>query len=314
MFFRKIAIVFCAIFSTLWAGAAEDEKNADLVWYFPGWLRTKDSEGAIWKAFSETFPDAELVFKTWDGNGLWASSIKNADAAALLLAEEIVRMPGSERSRLILVGHSLGGRIVARAIANLGRQGIKVKSAILLAAAIPNDDPDLNDAGKGSLLPVISICNPDDVTLKYLYTLGGDEEASAAGAGGTIKKLDNFVEIAVPDDITAKTPIEATWGNFESLKRIANHYAPFYFQYLKQVLNGEQESDGRIMVPQDNLNLEFCVIDGEIWWRVLDRHEGWKLEQHKITGYCRILDPQKRRRAWGAKNKMTQAFEKLKAK
>ena len=54
-------------------------------------------------------------------------------------------MPPNERDHLTLIGHSLGGRIVAKTVAELQRQGIRIQNACLLAAAIPFDDPDAED-------------------------------------------------------------------------------------------------------------------------------------------------------------------------
>ena len=56
-------------------------------------------------------------------------------------------MPAAEREELTIVGHSLGGRITARVLARLAEKGLRVRQAVLLAAAIPYEDPDLAKMG-----------------------------------------------------------------------------------------------------------------------------------------------------------------------
>ena len=43
-----------------------------------------------------------------------------------------------------------------------------------------------------------------------------------------------------------------------------------------------------------------------------DSSGGWKLEKNKVTGHCRIIDPDKFRKAWGREAEMRSAFEKVK--
>lgn len=37
---------------------------------------------------------------------------------------------------------------------------------------------------------------------------------------------------------------------------------------------------------------------GHLWWDTLDTKHGWKLQQNKVTGHYRILDPEDIRQAW----------------
>ena len=66
------------------------------------------------------------------------------------------------------------------------------------------------------------------------------------------------------------------------------------------------------MVPQDFPGVEGHVMDSMVWWDVLDSSSGWKLEKNKVTGHCRIIDPDKLRTAWGRESEMRTAFEKVK--
>ena len=286
--------------------------KSDEAWYVPGWMRTKEPEELAWNSFTNVFSASETSFRKWDGNQLWPTAAKNADLEAVKLADEIKKMPEGRRARLTLVGHSLGGRIVARALAKLSLDGVKIKRGILLAPAIPANDLELQKMGLGSKLPLIVVANPDDITLKYIYTIAGGEDGPAYGASAAFKTPKNVKEIRVPEDITKNTVIDAFWGRFDAVKEIANHHASFYFTELARVLDGKESKGVRVMVPQDRINFEWKVMDAGVWWDVLDEKEGWKLERNIVTGHCRILNPEKVRVAWGSQEKMEKAFAKVK--
>lgn len=293
-------------------GTADKNSDADEAWYVPGWMRTNEPEELAWNSFTNVFSTTKNRFHKWDGNQLWPTAAKNADSEALKLAEEIKAMSEERRARLTLVGHSLGGRIVARALAKLSLDGVKIKRGILLAPAIPAQDVELEKMGLGSKEPLIVVANPDDITLKYVYTIAGGEDGPAYGASAAFKTPKNVKEIRVPEDITKNTVIDAFWGRFDAVKEIANHHASFYFEELSRVLDGKESKSVRVMVPQDKINFEWKVMDAGVWWDILDEKAGWKLERNIVTGHCRILNPEKVRVAWGSQEKMEKAFVKVK--
>lgn len=67
-----------------------------------------------------------------------------------------------------------------------------------------------------------------------------------------------------------------------------------------------------VSVQQDYTNAKTFVTDGRVWWDVLDEDNGWTLQQHKVSGHCRIIDPASVRRAWGGEEKMNAAFADVK--
>lgn len=294
------------------AGAGVNNTTGE-AWYVPGWMRTSEPEKLAWTSFTNVFSASRCRFRKWDGNRLWPQAVENADGEAARLAAEIKAMPPERRAHLTLVGHSLGGRMTARALARLGKDGVRIKRGILLAPAIPANDPDLKSMGAGSAEPLIVIANPDDITLKYVYTIAGGEDAPAYGASTGAVTPKNVKEHPVAEDITSTTAIDAFWGRFDAAKEIANHHASFYFEELAKVLDGAKSKSIRVLVPQDKINFEWKVIDAEIWWDVLDRAEGWKLERNIVTGHCRILDPSRTRTAWGSEDSMRSAFTKVKS-
>ena len=282
-------------------------------WYIPGWLRSAEPESGAWKSFKDAVGAEQVRFWTWDGDRTWSKSAANADAAAQVLADELAALPPERRANLTLVGHSLGGRMLARALARLGACGLKVRQGVLLAPAVRNDEPELRGLGAGSELPVIIVTNPQDVVLKYVYAIAGGEGGNALGADGPARPLANVRTYSVPADITKTTVIDDSWGRTEVIKRIANHHASFYFAELGRIFRGAPSAKPQVRVLQDRVNVETKVMDAGIWWDVLDEAQGWKLERHVLTGHCRILNPQKRRTAWGSEQNMRRSFATIRA-
>ena len=284
---------------------------AATVWFIPGWLRTAEPHEGILECVSNAFPEASVEFKAWDGDNLvWPLSVDSADKESWRFAFEIAMMPPEVRTNLTLVGHSLGGRITARVLARLAENGLKVKQAIWMGAAIPATDPDLVKMGLATELPVLAVCNPKDHVLRYVYATVGGEGAVAFGANGTSTPCTNVVECVTPTNITSEVDIGGIWAK-KVIKDIANHHEKFYLEYARRILGGEEPS-GKVMVPQGFPGVEGHVMDSEIWWTVLDSSGGWKLEKNKVTGHCRIIDPDKLRKAWGREAEMRSAFEKVK--
>lgn len=282
------------------------------VWFIPGWLRTAEPHEGILECVADAFPEAKIEFESWDGdNVVWPLAVDSADKEAWRFAFEIAMMPPEERANLTLVGHSLGGRITARVLARLAERGIKIRQAILLGAAIPSDDPDLAKMGLATELPVIAVCNPKDNVLRYVYATVGGEGAVAFGANGTPAPCANVVEYVTPANITREADIDGIWAKSQALKDMANHHEKFYMEYARRILGGE-EGTGGVMVPQDFPGVDGHVMDSMLWWKVLDSLGGWKLEKNKVTGHCRIIDPDKLRKAWGRECEMRAAFEKVK--
>ena len=109
---------------------------AATVWFIPGWLRSEAPSEDVMESVANAFPASRVEFKAWDGdNVVWPLSVDSADKESWRFAFEIAMMPQDERESLTLVGHSLGGRIVARVLARLSENGMKVRQAVLMGAA-----------------------------------------------------------------------------------------------------------------------------------------------------------------------------------
>ena len=284
---------------------------AAAVWYLPGWMQTQTPQAGVMPALAAAFPGAQVAFRAWDGDRLvWPSAVAAADREGARLADEIAALPADAREGLVLVGHSLGARIAARALARLAERGLGVRQAVLLAAAISSGDGDLAKMGAASARPVLAVCNPADVTLRYVYALAGGEAGVAFGANGACAPLANVVERVTPPDLTRQVEIDQPWGRFPALKDVANHHALFYLAYMTRLLKGERPS-GAVMVMQDLPAVPHKVVDAGVWWRVVAAARGWKLERHKAAALFRIVSPTRESVAWGGEAAMRAAFAKV---
>ncbi len=284
------------------------------VWYVPGWLRCHDPGCESVSALREMFPGELVRYYDWAGNSLyWPRSVAEADRTARALEDELCALSPEARERVILVGHSLGGRIVTRALAGLGRQGVRVGQGILLGAAIPYNDEDVGVVGGGSVAPVLNFINPSDVMLKYCYGICGGESRPALGANGALYPLENYRECVVTLPVLDRVEFDLYVMQFSLIRRIANHHAKFYLQRWREYRDGEvSEGESSVVVPQDHPNVCLPTMGGHVLWKELEECRGWRLQQNLVTGHCRILNPESQRLAWGEEETMRQAFQKVK--
>ena len=209
----------------------------DVIWYVPGWKRCEAKLAPEHEDFfKKAFPGSAAHIVNWNGNGDWSESVTNADAYVATLVTAIDAMKPEDRQRLTLIGHSLGGRIVAKTVAELQRKNIKIQNAVMLAAAIPFDDADAEVALQSKSMPVISIYNPNDKMLKYAYRIAGGENSTALGAHSTGKPNEFRVSWNTIED----THIPTTDINWDFVKSVFNHTAIFYLQQLKKITESIQ--------------------------------------------------------------------------
>lgn len=129
------------------------------------------------------------------GTGLvanpWHVAKNRANMTGAILADLIAR---TDDQRFVLVGHSLGARVMATAAQTLGtRQGApKVESIHLLGAAVAAGG-DLRTLADAVHERVHNYHSRNDAVLKFLYRLaqGGGEAAGVAGFTTTRPKIKN---------------------------------------------------------------------------------------------------------------------------
>ena len=226
----------------LWTGALIAFRAVAEVWYVPGWNRTAETNGLAYACCTNVFKDADCRFWGWQGNERWSKSRRNSDQAVDFLVAEIEGLALEQRENLTLVGHSLGARLVAKALSRLADRNLVIGQGILLAPAMPNSAIELKTMGRGSRRPVLLVLNSRDVTLKYVYRAFGGEKGPALGTHGPMEPLENVVEHVCPPDITNETSIERWWARSEIVKRVCNHLAVFYFKELQKARDEQRVS------------------------------------------------------------------------
>jgi hypothetical protein len=65
------------------------------------------------------------------------------------------------------------------------------------------------------------------------------------------------------------------------------------------------------LLSQGKTNIDAKTLGGKAFWDDLCESSGWRLQQNKLTGHCRIIDPRNVRRAWGAEKELIKAINGL---
>ena len=134
---------------------------AETAIFVPGWCRNGGDSAQELALLAEAFPGARCEAHPWEGDGVdfWACR-DEADAEGRRLGAALAALPEEERAGLSRVGHSLGARVVVRALAALAAEGRTVRTAALLGAALPEDDPDLAAAARGCAESLVVVSCP----------------------------------------------------------------------------------------------------------------------------------------------------------
>lgn len=144
------------------------------LWYFPGFnsegLSDADKELLRTSFEADTIECVKWLHKTAD----WDDAVEMVDNASQVLADGLKVMIPKKREELVLVGHSLGCRVIAYSLAKLGKLGISVRTAVLLAPAISNGDRNAIGMDRGCL-SLIVVVGENDYVLKYVYPIVTDE-------------------------------------------------------------------------------------------------------------------------------------------
>lgn len=125
-------------------------------------------------------------------NNPWHRAMLNADKAGQKLAEHLLQAP---EQQFILMGHSLGGRVVFSALRALAERGASpVQHAILLGAAVGRKkEKHWQEAASAVQGRIYNCYSSQDMVLKLLYqgaNLGLSRPAGLAEAVGPVTNLD----------------------------------------------------------------------------------------------------------------------------
>ncbi len=207
---------------------------ADEVVFIPGWLTENAQKGSYETCLRKIYPGKKITVLTWQSNSVKMDRVsKNADAFANDVAEYIRKYPDNERSELILIGHSMGGRIVAKTASALAEKNITVGRIVLLGAAV-DFDIDLSDMIRCSREPVVNIFSRNDSVLKYLY--GNWKQKFAIGfSGAENPPLDHFVQYELVTSAPEVSNLRIANATIESVV----HLAQIYLGELERINRGE---------------------------------------------------------------------------
>ena len=232
---KKLALLLFFVMTAFCAlGAAE-------VFFIPGWY----SEWIIYSKHTRTletlFPQSKVNVCKWDSNRLWKNAKISAGEFAREFSSGLLTQKNTEN--VILIGHSLGGRIVLDTAAELAKQKRKVRRLILLGTAGRMSEADVKNCQQISILPVVNIYCPDDNLLKlYLHK----EKHPPLGYAGLPEKIPHFQQyrMKVPDNdikVGKVTVIKAETAEF--FRETSAHLAKKYLQILAMALAGEIGED-----------------------------------------------------------------------
>lgn len=163
-----------------------------------GWFSKTADYTAHSDEVAKIYPNAEIEHFLWDANGSWDESRNLADTTA---PEELLKHLERQSQQFplqktVLLGHSLGGRVVVRTLAKLHQAGSpQLYQTILMGAALDNDDPDIAEAVLQVQNDILNFYSMADGVLRYLYQ--GYQMKEALGLSGCVKEIPGLRNIKV---------------------------------------------------------------------------------------------------------------------
>ncbi len=251
--------------------------------FIPGFKSKNVPDDEYRSMLKSVFPDSAIEIMKWESNLSlldWPQAMKLAELSVKGVVEKIERMEAEKRDNLVLIGHSLGGRMAIRTLARLADKNMRIRRGIFLAAAIPDDDEDIEKAVQATNMPCINISNREDHVLRELYGVVGENDLEAhlkgaLGAYGSLRRLPSLsmLEIKV---------VNGT-GN------VTNHNAQYYFAELSRCI-----SDTKLLTSVfPPMKVRRGSIENNAWETICQK-DRWKLCSHGLTGQCKIESP------WGS--------------
>lgn len=287
------AFVYCVSQNAKKTGLeiVKKEISNPYILFVPGFKSKGTSSEEYYSLIKDVFQESEIEIVRWEsGNSTldWQIAIDNAELFSENLFERIEKMEPSKRENLVLIGHSLGGRIVIRTLAKLADQGCKIRRGIFLAAAIPDDDSDISKAIKATCYPCVNIYSRDDYVLRKIYgTMGENTDAymkCALGAYGS--------RLRYPDLALLEIKVESSYKGEKQEDTIQDdmyksHYAARYVRELRK--NIHDKTMRLKMFPPMSPRRWSLQKDS---WEKEEEEEGWILLKHNYSKQCKIVSPE----------------------
>ena len=223
---------------------------AAILWFIHGFGANELSAIDYWRLKRSFLADKVISVKWCASDSTWSDAVTNAEKASRAIVAEVQSMRPELRKNLILVGHSLGGRVLAHSLAKLGRLGTPVKTAVLLAPAISVGDKEAEkmDAGCSSLIIVAA---ENDYVLGFLYPLVAGEYAET-NVTGFCTKEGRCIKYEVPD-----------WFANRYNDVAPSHNVSVHIEYLELARSGVPISS-RPENPRLFVDLDRCRLVNEL--------------------------------------------------
>ena len=288
-----LTVFFFIALSTTMLAAGSNTKATQTLIFVPGFLHeVNDTFASEKQIVKDIFPHATIEVFVWEeaaSDTYFPDCCKKVDR---VVAQKLVKYitdkySVEEMKNIILVGHSLGGRTVIKAMALLAKAGKKINCGIFLGSAISYEDPDVKQALNASIERCINIFSRNDPILNKFYGISSNE--NALGAYGYKFNSNNLRQY--------KTDID-------------EHDAVCYLPELKKVKAGTMAEYKRppevkvryqIFAPFKFPHNKENIVESVNGWHMWKKEHKYYIIDH--DGFCR---------AWGNEEKMREAFDDIK--
>ena len=254
-------------------------KQEPVIIYVPGWKNKGVSQEDQVKLLKKIYPHSRIFVKGWDSDGDFETCKNRADEYVETLAEEICAMSQKDQHNLILIGHSLGGRIAVKTVARLKSKNICIRKGVFLGAAIPDNAPEIAAAFGATIEPCINIHNKNDFVLRHIYSVFGDGLLDALGAYGYSKPFYgvHMLQYEIKSNENTVTSLDDYKGKMD------NHNVKQYMAKLAEIEKTTAEPSSAVLGKTLAQTLPAT-------WVILKKCCAWKLESQKITSLYRIIN------------------------
>ncbi len=162
----------------------------------PGWLTEKSDCQQEKEAFQAIYPNSRIIVLNWKSCSFWEDACRQVDhEASDQLLDQLEHLSG----KTVLVGHSLGARIIVRALVKIFKydriQKYDIDHFILMGAAVDRTDPDLDLFSSLGDIPVYNFYRKTDRILGYIYQ--SYEHKEPLGLLGSLGNNANFIDLKI---------------------------------------------------------------------------------------------------------------------
>lgn len=243
----------------------------------------------------------------------------------------------SEGEKIHLVGHSTGG-IIIRIYLSMTCDKTKIDRCVLIST--PNKGSKLADIASNlskefiDFFKIVKELQTENIKRRNIENIKDIEIGAIAGNSHLVLSSflkgenDGRVEVdsvkyrGLKDFTIVPYNHKVIHHRYETAKLVDNFIKTGEFYKKTENTLNKKDFNSIVESPKlienlisflggDMLNIEFPTVGGKFFWKDVFEHNGWRLQQNKITGHCRILNPTDSRVAWGSYKSMKDSMEKV---